>query len=346
MIKLEDCPNVATYEAICKTERHLLLHDNIMVALSGGADSDVVLDLILRVAKAYSISMDKFHFVFFDTGIEYQATKDHLCYLENKYGITIERVRAIKPVPLGCKQYGVPFWNKYVSDMIERLQRHNFKWEDKPFEILIRKYPKCRGALRWWCNDFAVKKGKDGNVVRSKFNINYISYLKEYMIINKPNFKISAKCCKGAKKDNAKKYIKENNIDLNCLGIRKAEGGIRATSYTSCFDENNEGANVFRPIFWFTDKNRQEYENFYGITHSCCYTKYGLKRTGCAGCPFGKDFEAELENARINEPKLHKAINSIFWNSYEYTREYLRFRRNMKIKNNEQLNIFDLIGEE
>ena len=345
MIKYTDCPNNATYEAFSKCYRHLLLHDNIMVSISGGADSDIILDMVIRVAREEDIPLDKFHFVWFNTGIEYQATQDHLKQLEAKYGITIERHRAIKPVPLGCKKHGQPFLSKQVSENIDRLQRHGFKWEDEDFETLYKRYPKCRASLKWWCNEHGAKN--NGNA--SNFDIAYNSYLKEFMIANPPTFRISQKCCYGAKKDNSHKLLKEYGADLNVIGVRKAEGGLRATSYKSCFSDNHTAGNGnklkdyddYRPIFWFTDQDRKEYEEFYGITHSRCYTEYGLKRTGCAGCPFGKDFEMELENARQFEPKLYTAISNIFKESYEYTRAYLKFRKEQKRKGNpEQLSFF------
>ena len=57
---------------------------------------------------------------------------------------------------------------------------------------------------------------------------------------------------------------------------------------------------------------------------------YGLMRTGCFGCPFGKRFEEELRTIEEHEPNLLKAANSIFGESYEYTRQYLLFREKMK----------------
>ena len=66
------------------------------------------------------------------------------------------------------------------------------------------------------------------------------------------------------------------------------------------------------------------------ITHSKCYTEYGLKRTGCAGCPFGRDFEQELDVIANYEPKLYKAVNNIFGDSYEYTRKYREFVKRME----------------
>ena len=45
--------------------------------------------------------------------------------------------------------------------------------------------------------------------------------------------------------------------------------------------------------------------------------EYGLKRTGCAGCPYGRNFEEELEIMQQHEPKLFKAVNFVFKDSYE-----------------------------
>ena len=148
------------------------LYDTILCSISGGSDSDVMLDLIHRVDLNKKVK-----YVWFNTGLEYQATKDHLEYLEKKYNITIERERAIKPIPLTCKEYGQPFLNKHVSEMIYRLQKHGFKWEDKPLDELLKQYPKCKSALRWWTNDKPIKSND-----HSMFNINYNKYLKEFMI--------------------------------------------------------------------------------------------------------------------------------------------------------------------
>lgn len=327
--------NKTIYDSFLKTYPKLESKNKIVIAISGGSDSDVMFDLVIRTAIMRRIPLSKFHFIFFDTGIEYEATKKHLEKLEQLWRIKIERIKAIKPVPLGCKQFGVPFWSKRVSDMIERLQKHNFKWEDKPFEELIKEYPKCRSSLRWWCNQWG-----EG----SQFNIEYVKCLKEFIIANPPQFKISGKCCAGAKKNNAKKYLQDIDADLNMYGVRKAEGGARATAYKSCFDEAKDGQtwDVYRPIFWFTNKDKEQYEKKFNIKHSDCYTKYGLKRTGCAGCPFGKDFEKELDIIQQYEPKLHKAVNNIFGDSYEYTRKFIKFRE----KDNKRIQtLFDLMGE-
>ena len=118
-----------------------------LCSISGGADSDNVLDLVTKSDNNKIVD-----YVFFDTGLEYQATKEHIKFLEEKYNIKIEVIRPKIPIPLSCKLYGQPFLSKHVSEMINRLQTHNFKWEDKPFDKLIKEYPKCKSALEWWTN--------------------------------------------------------------------------------------------------------------------------------------------------------------------------------------------------
>lgn len=294
------------------------MYNNIGVSISGGSDSDIMLDLLLKVCPK-----EKMTFNFFDTGIEYEATKSHLKYLEERYEIIIERYRASVPVPLGCQRFGLPFLSKYVSSMIERLQQHNFKWEDKPYKELEQEYKNCKSALKWWCNI-------QSELLESQFNIARNKYLKEFLIENPPDFKISAKCCDGAKKENAYQLEKTKGFDLSCIGVRKAEGGIRSNAYKGCFDERETGTTKhFRPIFWLTNEDKKEYEEKYNIIHSDCYRVYGFKRTGCARCPFAKS-EIEEAGTMLFEPKLFQATEKIFGKSYEYYTKFLQFKEQKK----------------
>lgn len=297
-------------------------YEKIVCSISGGSDSDVVLDICTKCDKD-----NKIEYVWFDTGLEYQATKEHLNYLEEKYGIKIKPYKAIKPIPLTCKQYGQPFLSKHVSEMIKRLQSYNFKFEDKTFDELYAEYPKCKSALEWWCN---TKPSRAHNISQNK-------WLKEFLMENPPVFSISNVCCKYAKKDVSHKLLDDFGYGLNIVGIRKAEGGARATAYKSCFDENGKSKgntyDNYRPIFWYKNSDKEEYDRHYGIVHSRCYTEYGLKRTGCCCCPYGRDFEYELEITKKYEPKLFVAVNNIFGDSYEYTRRYREF---YKMKNDEE----------
>lgn len=323
-IIIENAPFDADIQsAFLKANEKLQRHENIICSVSGGADSDIVIDLLERIGAGANIK-----YVFFNTGFEYQATKDHIKYLEKKYGIKISEEKAIKPIPICVKEYGVPFLSKQVSEFMQRLQRYGFKWEDKPFNELIKEYPKCKAALRWWCNAF------DG---KGKFNISRNTWLKEFIIENPPDFRISNKCCEYAKKAVARKAKETGDFDLSITGIRKAEGGARASAYKTCYTESDLTHYVaeYRPIFWFKNETKKAYEQHYHIKHSACYEVWGLPRTGCSGCPFALDFESELEAVKQHEPKMYKAMVNVFGKSYEYTRKYREFQR---VKRNEQKN--------
>lgn len=306
-------------------------YKKIVCSISGGSDSDIMLDICWRCDKD-----NKIDYVWFDTGLEYQATKDHLKYLEEKYDIKICPYKAIKPIPLSCKIYGQPFISKHVSEMMQRLQRHNFQWEDEPFAILYERYPHCKVALQWWCNEHPELENR-----KSRFNIGFNKWLKEFILENNPPFKISNKCCTYAKKNVSHKLLSDNKYDLNCIGIRKSEGGARASAYKNCYDEDVDECDNYRPLFWYKEQDKKDYEDAYLIVHSKCYTEYGLLRTGCAGCPFGRDFEQELEAIKEHEPKLYKTVNNIFGGSYEYTRKYREFcekkREELKSKSDEKM---------
>ena len=116
------------------------------------------------------------------------------------------------------------------------------------------------------------------------------------------------------------------------IGVRKAEGGARSTSYKNCFSEKSDDHDEYRPLFWYTNNDKQCYEQHYGIEHSKCYTEYGLKRTGCCGCPYGQNLEFELEVLKEYDPKLYKAVCNVFKDSYEYTRQYRAFCEEMNKK--------------
>ena len=312
-------------------------YKKICCSISGGSDSDIVLDICNKVDINQKIT-----YVFFDTGLESKATKEHIIYLEKRYRMEIKVYKAWEygmSIPSSCIKYGQPFLNKQASEYIMRLQRHNFKWEDKPFDELYREYPHCKSALEWWCN----KNISNNNNIRKN------KWLKEFLIANPPTFPISNKCCDKAKKKVAKKVLKEGKYDLTIIGVRKAEGGVRATAYKNCYTTDKKDTDEYRPVFWYTNDDKRCYEHHYGIVHSRCYSQYGLKRTGCVGCPFGRTLEQEIEAFKVYEPQLCKAVCNVFKDSYEYTRQYREFYKFMnehrKEKVTYQMNIFDFIQD-
>ena len=309
--------NYAIFDSITKAYSVLCKHYAIAVSVSGGKDSDVVVDLISRLDTEKKVK-----YVWFDTGLEYQATKDHIKYLEERYGIIIDRERAIKSIPVSCKQYGQPFLSKMISHIINRAQRYGFKFEDVPYEELIGLYPK--SIVRWWCNSFQP--------AHSPYNIRRNKWLKEFMILYPPHFMISDRCCDFAKKDVAKQYIEAHDIDCVITGIRRSEGGARSIAYKTCFDAVADGCDRYRPIFWYTNADEKFYIDLFGVVNSDCYTLWGMNRTGCVGCPYNKNLSTELALIEEHEPQMLTAVNNVFKDSYEYTRMYRAFCEEMDNK--------------
>lgn len=207
-------------------------------------------------------------------------------------------------------------------------------WENESYEELVKKYPNCaKSTIKWWTNKYT----QDNNFKRpSAYDIGYYRYLKEFIILNPPNFKISSKCCTYAKKNVGKQLNKKYKADLTIIGVRKAEGGIRAVAYKNCYSISENNVDSYRPIFWYKDDTKKQYEKKFNIIHSDCYIKYGFKRTGCACCPYGRDLEEKLEITRTYEPKLYKAVCNVFKDSYEYTRKYREFVQLMKLKEDKE----------
>ena len=88
---LETCrDNIVISDMFTKADQVInkMEHNNIACFVSGGADSDIMIDAIRKVDYDKKVK-----FVWFNTGLEYQATKSHLEYLENRYDVEIIRER-------------------------------------------------------------------------------------------------------------------------------------------------------------------------------------------------------------------------------------------------------------
>lgn len=299
-------------------------HKRIAFSISGGSDSDTILNL-WELLNPYLWGTPEVYFVFFDTGLEFEAAKRHLDYLEWRYGITIDREKPRKTIPAVCREYGVPFISKDASDHINRLQRHGLDWSDPSETATTEKYGDCKSSLDWYyCRR---PKKEDGT---SNFEISQYKLLREFIIANPPSFSISEKCCDFARKFPAEDYNKKHDIDLVVTGMRKAEGGRRVGSIKGCFSFGNGEVNKFNPILYWSDADKAVYKEWRNIRYSDCYEIYGLKRTGCVGCPFNSRAEQELKKAEPYEPLLVKAARNIFAKSYEYKRQYIEFKNGKK----------------
>lgn len=326
-------PNPAIQEMVFKTLDHIeneAAHDGkIMVSISGGSDSDIMMDLFERIGYPEGLVV----YVWFDTGLEYDATKRHLRDLEAKYRVEIKRYRPKMTVAQAVRKYGVPFHSKRVSMYVKRLQKHGFGWDYTNLSDASGRYTSCLSVLKWWYDAWGP----------GRFTISRETALRDFMIRNHPPM-ISDLCCEYAKKHTAVIAQKDIAATLNVIGVRREEGGARSIAYTSCFSEaTDKRIAQFRPLFYLTDQDKQEYKDFCGVTYSDCYEVWGFKRTGCCCCPFGSGFEHELEVVKQYEPKLYAAACKIFGPSYEYTRKYRRFKESFKREKRRhgQIDLFD-----
>lgn len=207
-------PTFTIYDGFCKTKSVLENHSRIIVSVSGGSDSDDMVDIAEHLKPDDGCELI---YVWFDTGIEMAATKRHLKYLQERYGIEIHTESGHKKVAAAVLSDGYPFMNKVVSEYIDRLQTHDFQWEDKPFDVLCQEYPNCKAALRWWCNNWRSEPHKP-----LQTEIASRGRLKEFMILNPPTFRISKRCCDLAKKSAGDLARTKFDVGIQLIGVRKA----------------------------------------------------------------------------------------------------------------------------
>jgi 3'-phosphoadenosine 5'-phosphosulfate sulfotransferase (PAPS reductase)/FAD synthetase len=319
---LDDAPkNLAIFDYLMVTRNKLRGHSRIAVSYSGGSDSDTIVDIIELVKPENS---GEVKYVFFDTGLEWEATHRHIAETEEKYGITIERRKAKLPIPAACKKYGIPFIAKEFSKNFETLQRHNFNFAEAPEMATVEKYGHCGDTMDWYFDRRGLSStGKKKQTIAQR------KYLREFMATTPPTFAISSRCCDFAKKNVAHAVNAEVDPDLEVTGMRRAEGGVRVSAYKTCFTPPNDRNPIaqFRPLWFWTDADKATYKKWRGLRYSDCYEVWGFERTGCVGCPCTVNCILQLEIAAEYEPNKVKAAYAVFGESYKYRAQYNRFKK-------------------
>lgn len=264
-----------------KIQDHFREYDNILISVSGGSDSTCIVHLICKYFPEY---IKKCHFVFIDTGIEYKATKEHICYLQNRYNINIKTIHG-KSVVWAVKKYGIPILNKEKSQTIH-------------YYMLGKQWAVERVQNRY------------GRLSFSENEKNMIRFCMQNDI------SIFERCCYHAKKSPIAKYMKDNECGINVTGERKCEGGMRSFSHKTCFEVHKNGDIKFMPLWYWDNETKSEFKEKENIVYSDCYEKYGMKRTGCVGCPFNVEIWRDLEIMKQYEPDLYNLCINVFGVSY------------------------------
>lgn len=327
-------------------------HPKAICSYSGGADSDILIDIIERTRKIFK-SLPPVKYVFFNTGLEMKAIKEHVKKTAEKYGVEIETVRPKLNIVRATKKYGVPFVSKIMSGGLSEWQKKNIplsiaeeyaEAQDKAAKRaeLKERYPKCQSVINFLCCCNSAGEPRP-NI---QLVINSSKYMRDFIAEYPPDFTISAKCCDYCKKQPA--HAVQKDYEMIITGERRAEGGMRSVprseqwnmNNTMCFAETSSGQYRLRPLFYVTDKDKQWYKEYYGIRYSDAYEVYGLTRTGCCGCPISYKAVEDLEKIRPYEPNVVKAAWNIFGKSYTYRQQYNAYKqKRMAEENGKKQNI-------
>ena len=268
---------------MAKMALHLQTHESVYVSVSGGSDSDIIVHMIATYFREY---LPKIHFVFCNTGLEYAATKRHIEEIQGKYDITIDTIRG-ESVVTAVRKYGVPIISKAYSRIVNGVQRN-------AGESYIRSLNSTRAE-----GPLGLSKNQRA--------------LAQYLIDN--DIRVSDKCCDVSKKKPLHKYQRLIDADLLITGERQAEGGRRALVHKDCF-EHGKNIDKYMPLFFWNDETKQWYKEHENIRYSDCYEIWGMKRTGCVGCPFNSRIGVDLDIIQEYEPNMYKACMNVFGESY------------------------------
>lgn len=350
-----DRPDYADFDSPAKflaissiIAKRLREHPKAICSYSGGADSDILIDLIERTRKMYDGFLPEVKYVFFDTGLEMAATRNHVKKTAEKYKVHIETVRPKINIVRAARMYGIPFVSKIMSGGLSEWQKKKIplsiaeeyeQAEDKPAkrQELKERYPGCQSVINFLC--CCNSQGEPRPNIQ--LVINSSKFMRDFIGEYPPDFKISAKCCDYCKKQIAHKVQKD--YEMIITGERRAEGGMRSVprkdNTALCFTETASGQFRLRPLFYVSDKDKDWYKRYYGIKYSDAYEVYGLTRTGCCGCPISYKAVEDLEKIRLYEPNLVKAAWNVFGKSYEYRRKYNKYKeKRTKSEKNQSIN--------
>ena len=270
---------------------------NGYVSFSGGKDSTVV-----HYLMDMALPGNKIPRVYLNTGIEYKAVSDYVKRLAEK-DKRIVIVRPSKNITETLEKVGYPFKSKEHSLYLSVFQNSG---ETKTVKRYLG-----RSDRRFSCP----------KVLRYQF-----------MEAGLP-FKVSNKCCDELKKKPAEKWAKENRKTIAITGMRGAELGLRQ-SMKGCAvfaDKDCKALKKFHPLFPVEDWWVDEFVKRNNIELCELYKPpFNFQRTGCKGCPFAVDLQAQLDKMAAFLPAERKQCEKIWGKVYaEYRRINYRLEKTL-----------------
>lgn len=230
---------------------------------------------------------------------------------------------AVKPLEAKYGVYSYPISRRIINAEVYTA-KNDYGEKSTQFVRLETVYPKCESLINFLCCCNSTGDPRP-NI---QLVINSSKYMRDFINEFPPDFRISAKCCDYCKKQVAHKVQKD--YDMIITGERRDEGGMRSVprkdNTSLCFTETASGQYRLRPLYYVSDDDKAWYKSYYGIRYSDAYEVYGLKRTGCCGCPISYRAVDDLEIIREYEPNVVKAAWNIFGKSYEYRQKYNAYK--------------------
>ncbi len=275
-----------TFEAFYNT-----LDGKVYIGFSGGKDSTLLvylIDMFCRMAGLPQIPL-----VFNNTTNEYQEILEFV----KTYG---ERVTWLRPkitFAQSLQKNGFPLVSK------EQAQRIS---EAKNTKSDYLRDLRLNGVIR-------ESKSTGKEYVSGK-----ISEKWKYLVYE--DVEVTSKCCDVLKKAPVKKYEKETGLSA-IIGVTADESNLRKQQYNKTGKCNTYGKrNISKPLSIFTEKDIWDLIEKYKIEICSIYFDKeingeiveGEKRTGCAYCAFGVQFE-NPENTKFHrlqkrEPNRFKSF--------------------------------------
>lgn len=235
-----------------------LREGELALAFSGGKDSTIVHDMLDRFCPGNEIPR-----VYFLTPMEmcliWMFVRE-LAKEDSRIQIVGVKGNPEKILP----EIGYPFYSKDFSAKMNQIAKSGWtealrRWFDTPWTPATRGFA-CPPPLR-----DAVEYGLA--------------------------FPVSDKCCEYYKERPARVWQKEHGIPYMMDGLRRGEGGRR--SHIGCVSLSTK---KYHPLALTSDAFINEYVKRYNVRLSEAYGEYfSYARTGCAGCPFGRDVLGELQ---------------------------------------------------
>lgn len=276
-------------EVIKATNQKFDLEHNAYLSFSGGKDS-TLLHYLLDMA----LPNNQIPRVFINTGIEYKMVADFVKEMASKDSrfVIVQPTQAIKPM---LEKHGYPFKSKEYSQKLNQWHKGH---RDVKYvaDYLTKEHFGCPKQLRYQFSD--------------DFTLN-----------------ISAECCKQLKKKPARKWEHENKRPIVMTGMRSGEKGQRASIKGCILTDKKGNVTRFHPLIkvdenwenWFLEK--LETDRGGQILCQLYYPPYNFQRTGCKGCPYALDLQAQLEIMELYLPNERKQCEMIWEPVYQEYRK-------------------------